>query len=115
MSPTGVGKYLFICHFAAANLMHGKNVLYITLEMSEEEISKRIDANLLDISQDKLADMDKSLFIKRVEKVKAKTTGNLVVNGYPTSTAGASHFRFLLKELALKTNFVPDIVYVGLC
>lgn len=109
---TGVGKSLAMCHFASANLSDGKNVLYITLEMSEEKISERIDANLLDVNIQDIADMPKDSFIKKINEVKKRTVGKLVVKEYPTSTANANHFRYLLNELKLKKNFVPDIIYI---
>jgi hypothetical protein len=99
-------------HCAAANLMDGKNVLYITMEMAEEKISERIDANLMNATMDSLQDMPKDVFMKRINRVKAKTTGKLIVKEYPTATAGSSHFRHLLNELKLKKNFTPDIVYI---
>jgi replicative DNA helicase len=112
LAGTGVGKTLFMTHCAAANLMDGKNVLYITMEMAEEKISERIDANLLNTTIDSLAEMPKDVFIKRTDRVKAKTTGKLIVKEYPTASAGSAHFRHLLNELKLKKNFTPDIVYI---
>ena len=112
LAGTGVGKTLFMTHCAAANLMDGKNVLYITMEMAEEKISERIDANLMNATMDSLQDMPKDVFMKRINRVKAKTTGKLIVKEYPTATAGSSHFRHLLNELKLKKNFTPDIVYI---
>jgi replicative DNA helicase len=108
-----VGKSLFMCNFAANNLKDGKNVLYITLEMAEEEISKRIDANLLDIPIDELKDMPKETFEKKIVRAKNATTGKLVVKEYPTAQAGVGNFRHLLvNELKLKKNFKPDIIYI---
>lgn len=112
MAGSGVGKSALMCHFAANNIGQGKNVLYITLEMSEEEISKRIDANRMDITMDELDSLPKEAFIKKIERVKSQSAGRLIVKEYPTSSAGASHFRHLLNELRLKKNFVPDIVYI---
>ena len=112
MAPTGVGKSLVMCHMAASNLMLGKNVLYITLEMAEERISERIDVNLLDIPFDELAVLTKEAFKRRVDKVKEKTPGKLIVKEYPTSSAGVATFRALLNELKIKKNFVPDIIYI---
>jgi hypothetical protein len=109
---TGVGKTLFMTHCAAANLMDGKNVLYITMEMAEEKISERIDANLLNTTVDSLSDMPKDVYEKRIARVKAKTTGKLIVKEFPTASAGSAHFRHLLNELKLKKNFKPDIVYI---
>ena len=112
LAGTGVGKSLAMCHFAASNLMHGKNVLYITLEMAEERIAERIDANLLDASIDEIHMMPKDVFEKKVNRLKSKTPGKLIVKEYPTASAGSGHFRHLLNELKLKKNFTPDIIYV---
>lgn len=112
LAGTGVGKTLFMTHCASANLMAGKNVLYITMEMAEEKISERIDANLMNTTMDSLQDMPKDVFMKRVQKVKDKTTGKLIVKEFPTASAGSAHFRHLLNELKLKKNFVPDMVYI---
>ena len=112
LAGTGVGKTLFMTHCASANLMDGKNVLYITMEMAEEKISERIDANLMNVTIDTLKDMPKDVFDKKIERVKAKTTGKLIVKEYPTASAGSAHFRHLLNELKLKKNFVPDMVYI---
>ena len=109
---TGVGKSLSMCDFAAANLQDGKNVLYITMEMSEERISQRIDANLMDVTVDSLLDMSRNVFDSNVASIKSKTVGKLVVKEYPTSTAGSANFRFLINELKIKKNFVPDIIYI---
>ena len=109
---TGVGKSLFMCHQAAGNLMDGKNVLYITLEMAEERIAERIDANLLDITLDDLKNMSKDEYSRKLERLKSKTSGRLIIKEYPTSTAGSSNFRYLLNELKIKKNFKPDIVYI---
>jgi replicative DNA helicase len=112
LAGTGIGKTLFMCHCAAANMMMGHNVLYITMEMAEERISERIDANLLDVTVDELRRLDRKTFESKIERVKSKTTGKLVVKEYPTASAGANHFRFLLNELRLKKNFIPDIIYI---
>jgi archaellum biogenesis ATPase FlaH len=112
LAGTGVGKTLFMTHCAAANLMDGKNVLYITMEMAEEKISERIDANLLNTTVDSLSEMPKDVYEKRIARVKAKTTGKLIVKEFPTASAGSAHFRHLLNELKLKKNFKPDIVYI---
>jgi replicative DNA helicase len=108
----GVGKTLAMCDFAAYNLMCAKNVLYITLEMSDKQISNRIDANLLDLSLESLYDLPKEDFLKLIDKVKGRTIGKLEVKEYPTSQASVSNFRFLLQELKLKKKFIPDIIYV---
>ena len=112
LAGTGVGKSLAMCHFAATNLMDSKKVLYITLEMAEERIAERIDANLLDVDLKELEDLPKSAYIKKVERIRNKTEGKLIIKEYPTATAGTGHFRHLLNELRLKKNFVPDIVYI---
>lgn len=112
LAGTGVGKSLVMCHMAAANLMEGKNVLYITLEMAEERIAERIDANLLNVPLDELVDLSKDMYNKKISQVKNKTTGKLIVKEYPTAVAGTGHFRHLINELKLKRTFTPDIVYV---
>lgn len=112
LAGTGVGKSLFMCSCSAANLMAGKNVLYITCEMSEEKIAERIDANLLNETIDSLTVLPRDSYEKKVERVRSKTTGKLIIKEYPTASAGASHFRHLLSELKLKKNFVPDIIYI---
>ena len=112
LAGTGVGKSLFMCHCAAANLMGGKNVLYITMEMAEEKIAERIDANLLNEPIDMLAMLPKEAYDKKIDRVKNKTLGKLIIKEYPTASAGAAHFRHLLGELKLKRNFVPDIIYI---
>lgn len=109
---TGVGKSLAMCHFAAANLMDNRKVLYITMEMAEERIAERIDANLLDVPLKELEELPKASYMKKVDKVRDKTEGRLIIKEYPTATAGVGHFRHLLNELRLKRNFVPDIMYV---
>jgi archaellum biogenesis ATPase FlaH len=118
MAGVGVGKSLFLCHLTASYLSQGKNVLYITLELAEEEVSKRIDANLLNITFDDLMVLPKDIYKSRLDKLKAKTNGKLIVKEYPTSSASATHFRSLLNELHLKKNFVPDAImidYLNIC
>lgn len=112
MAATGIGKSLFMCHFAAANIAQGRNVLYITMEMSEEETAKRVDCNLLNISMDDLDMLPKETYIKKIEKLNTKVMGKLIIKEYPTSSAGSGHFRHLMNELKLKKNFVPDVVYI---
>ena len=112
LAGTGVGKSLFMCHCAAAALSQGKNVLYVTMEMAEERIAERIDANLLDVSLDQIATLSKDVYMKKVNKIASKTHGKLVIKEYPTSQAHAGHFRALLNELKLKKKFVPDIVFI---
>jgi replicative DNA helicase len=118
LAPPGVGKSLFMCHFATSYLLQGKNVLYITLEMSEEMIAQRIDANLLDVNIQDIAKISKSDFDKKVQKVANKTQGKLIIKEYPTSTAHCGHFKTLLNELKLKKHFVPDVIlvdYLNIC
>jgi replicative DNA helicase len=112
MAGTGVGKTIGMCHMAASNLTLGKNVLYITMEMAEERIAERIDANLMDVEVDSLVDLSFERYSKKIEAIKSKTKGKLIVKEFPTSTAHTGHFRHILKELALKKNFMPDIIYV---
>ena len=112
LAGTGVGKSLAMCHFAAAALSDGKNVLYITLEMAEEKIAERIDANLFDIDIAEIENMPKDLFESKVNLIKKKTQGKLIVKEYPTATAHAGHFRALLDELKLKKSFAPDIIFI---
>ena len=112
LAGTGVGKSLFMCHCAAANLLKGLNVLYITMEMAEEKIAERIDANLLDTPIDQLALLPKDIYDKKVARIRSKTSGKLLVKEYPTACAGSANFRHLLNELKLKKNFVPDIIYI---
>lgn len=112
LAGTGVGKSLFMCHCAAANLSQGLNVLYITMEMAEEKIAERIDANLLNEQVDMLTMLPKDVYDKKIERVKSKTKGKLIIKEYPTASAGAGHFRHLLNELKLKRNFAPDIIYI---
>jgi replicative DNA helicase len=112
LAGTGVGKSLFMCHCAASVLAQGKNVLYITLEMAEERIAERIDANLMNINIQELKDIPKSMFEQRLAKIKSKTEGRLIIKEYPTAGAHVGHFKALLNELALKRNFSPDIIYI---
>ncbi len=112
LAGTGVGKSLFMCHHAATCLTLNKNVLYITLEMAEERIAERIDANLLDVSLDQLAEISKAMYIKKIEKVKQKTKGKLIIKEYPTAAASTLHFKNLLSDLKLKRSFIPDIIFI---
>ena len=112
LAGTGVGKSLFMCHMGSAALMMGKNVLYITLEMSEERIAERIDANTLNVPMKELPDMSKKMYDKKIEKLKNKTKGKLIVKEYPTAAAHAGHFRHLLQELDIKKDFQPDIIFI---
>jgi len=118
LASTGAGKSLFMCHQAASTLMQGKNVLYITLEMSEEKIAERIDANLMNIPIDQIANLPREMYEKKIENIAKKNAGKLIIKEYPTSSAHTGHFRALLNELKLKRNFVPDIVfadYLNIC
>ena len=112
LAGTGVGKSLYMCHTASAYLLQGKNILYITLEMAEERIAERIDANLLDVSMTDLHVMPKQLYDDKVKKLNAKTSGKLIIKEYPTAAAHAGHFRALLNELALKKSFKPDVMFI---
>jgi len=112
LAGTGVGKSLFMCHCAAANLNRGNNVLYLTMEMAEERIAERIDANLLDIPIDQLEHLSKEMFAERVRGLSSKTNGKLIIKEYPTGSAHSGHFRALLNELKLKKSFEPDIIYI---
>ena len=112
LAGTGVGKSLAMCHIAAGALNLGKNVLYITMEMSEERIAERIDANLLDIPIDQIESLSKQMFTEKVAGLKKKTNGRFIVKEYPTSSANSNHFRALLNELKLKKDFTPDIVFI---
>jgi replicative DNA helicase len=112
LAGTGVGKTLAMCHMTAANLAMGKNVLYITMEMAEEKIAERIDANLLNVASEDLAMLPKDMYEKKIAKLKGKTTGKLIIKEYPTASAHVGHIRHLLNELNLKRNFVPDIIYI---
>ena len=112
LAGTGVGKSLFMCHVAAGCLAQGKNVLYITLEMAEEKIAERIDANMLNVTVDDLSQLPKDMYDKKVNRVKEMTVGKLIIKEYPTATASSTHFRTLLNELNLKRNFIPDIIFI---
>ena len=118
LAGTGVGKSLFMCHVAASCLSQNYNVLYITLEMAEEKIAERVDANLLNISIDDLQKLPKDLYDKKIDKLKQTTKGKLIVKEYPTAAANVNHFRALLNELNLKRSFVPNIIlidYINIC
>jgi archaellum biogenesis ATPase FlaH len=118
LATTGGGKSLVKCHAAATTLMYGKNVLYITMEMAEERIAQRIDANLLDISLDELLVMPKESYEKKLERLKGKTPGKLIIKEYPTGSAHAGHFRYMINELKMKKNFKPDLIcidYLNIC
>ena len=112
LAGTGVGKSLFMCHVASSVLLQGKNVLYITLEMAEEKIAERIDANLLNVNIQKLVDMPKMMFEKKIQKLAKKTQGKLIIKEYPTASAHVGHFKSLLQELALKKSIRPDIIFI---
>jgi len=118
MAGTGVGKSLFLCHYAASCLKNHKNVLYITCEMSEERIAERIDANILDVPIKDLKNLPLSIYEKKMYNACNGFRGKLIIKEYPTSTANANHFRFLLDELSLKKKFKPDIIiidYLNIC
>jgi len=112
LAGTGVGKSLFMCHLASSILLQGKNVLYITMEMAEERIAERIDANLLDVNIKDINELPRSIFESKVGKIAKKTQGSLVIKEYPTAAAHVGHFKTLLNELALKKSFRPDIIFV---
>jgi len=112
LAGTGVGKSLFMCHVASSALIEGKNVLYITLEMAEEKIAERIDANLLNVNIQDITDLPKPMFDSKVESIAKKTQGTLIIKEYPTASAHSGHFKGLLNELALKKSFRPDIIFV---
>jgi len=112
LAGTGVGKSLFMCDMASSVFMMGKNVLYITLEMAEERIAERIDSNLLNVPIVEMRKLSEDNFNKKLTAVRSKTTGKFVVKEYPTASANANHFRVLLNELAMKKNFVPDIIFI---
>ena len=112
LAGTGVGKSLFMCHVASNCLNQGRNVLYITLEMAEERIAERIDANLMNISIDDLHELPKQMFDDKIAAIAKKTNGQLVIKEYPTASAHSNHFRGLIKELAIKKSFKPDIIFV---
>jgi replicative DNA helicase len=112
LAGTGVGKSLFMCHMAANCLSQGKNVLYITLEMAEERIAERIDANLMGVSMEDLHDLPKQMFDSKIDFINKNTSGTLIVKEYPTASAHSAHFRGLIKELAIKKSFKPDIIFI---
>ena len=113
LAGTGVGKSLFMCHLASSTLLAGKNVLYITLEMAEEKIAERIDANLLNVNIQDITDLPKQMFETKVTNLAKKTQGTLIIKEYPTASAHSGHFKALLQELALKKSFRPDIISVS--
>ena len=118
LAGTGAGKSLFMCHVAAATLMQAKNVLYVTLEMAEERIAERIDANLMNLSMDELKVVDKKVFNQRMQKIQSKTQGRLIIKEYPTASAHSGHIRALIEELKQKREFVPDLLiidYLNIC
>ena len=112
LAGTGVGKSLFMCHCAGNVLVQGKNVLYITMEMAEERIAERIDANLLNIPLDQLQNITQESLVKKVNTLASKTNGKLIIKEYPTGSAHTGHFRALLNELKLKKNFIPDMIFI---
>lgn len=112
LGGTNVGKTMFMCSVAAGAFMQGKNVLYLTMEISAEEIGRRIDANLLDVDIEEIENLDEDVYTKKIERLKDKSLGRLVIKEYPTGGAGAGEFRALLNELKIKQNFVPDVVFV---
>jgi len=112
LAGTGVGKSLFMCHHASSVLLEGKNVLYITLEMAEEKIAERIDANLLNVNIQEIVDLPKPIFEGKVTNLAKKTQGSLIIKEYPTASAHSGHFKALLNELALKKSFKPDIIFI---
>ena len=112
LAGTGVGKSLFMCHVASGVLLQGKNVLYITLEMAEEKIAERIDANLLNVNIQDITDLPKPMFESKVTNIAKKTQGTLIIKEYPTASAHSGHFKALLQELALKKSFKPDIIFI---
>jgi archaellum biogenesis ATPase FlaH len=118
LAGTGVGKSLFMCHVAAATLAQHRNVLYITMEMAEERIAERIDANLMNLDMDQLHDLPKTMYDNRIDKIKDKTQGRLIIKEYPTAGAHCGHFKSLLNELSLKQSFHPDLIivdYLNIC
>jgi len=112
LAGTGVGKTLFMAHLAAANLLQGKNVLYITLEMAEERIAERIDSNLLNVAMSDLPELPKMMYQDKIKSLEEKTKGKLIIKEYPTASAHAGHFKILLNELAIKKSFKPDVIYI---
>ena len=118
MAPPGIGKSIFLCHCATNVLKQNRNVLYITLEMAEERIAERIDANLLNVSLSEIESLDKDTYLSKVNKIAKKTTGKLIIKEYPTSSAHVGHFRALLEELKIKKGFKPDFIcidYINIC
>jgi replicative DNA helicase len=118
MAGVGVGKSLTLCHFASSYINQGKNVLYISMELAEEEVAKRIDANVLNVSMDDLMVLPRDIYNKKIQNLKQKTNGKLIVKEYPTASASTVHFRSLLNELNLKKGFVPDVImvdYLNIC
>jgi replicative DNA helicase len=112
LAGTGVGKSLFMCHVASSVLLQGRNVLYITLEMAEEKIAERIDANLLNVNIKDITELPKSVFETKINNIAKKTQGSLIIKEYPTASAHSGHFKGLLNELALKKSFRPDIIFI---
>jgi len=112
LAGTGVGKSLFMCHVAASVLLQGKNVLYITLEMAEERIAERVDANLLNVPIQEISELPRQIFENKVTNLAKKTQGTLIIKEYPTAAAHSGHFKSLLNELALKKSFRPDIIFI---
>lgn len=112
LAGTGVGKSLFMCHCAASNLLKGFNVLYITLEMAEEKIAERIDANTLNITLEDLMLLPRASYESKIQRVRGNTSGKLIIKEYPTAAAGSANFRHLLNELKIKKGFTPDIIYI---
>ena len=112
LAGTGVGKSLFMCHMAANCLSQGRNVLYITLEMAEERIAERIDANLMNVTIDDLHTLPKAMFDTKIDNIKKSTSGQLIIKEYPTASAHSAHFRGLIKELAIKKSFRPEIIFI---
>ena len=112
LAGTGVGKSLFMCHVASSVIAQGKNVLYITLEMAEERIAERIDANMMSSTIDEVRGYEKDEYDKKIRRIENNYKGKIVIKEYPTTGAGANHFRYLLQELKVKKNFVPDIIYI---
>lgn len=112
LASTGVGKSMFMCHMASANLLSGYNVLYLTLEMSEEKIAERIDANVLDVPIQNFDSIDKEEYLNKIQRIKSNTSGKLIIKEYPTASASTANFRHLINELKIKKNFVPDIIYI---
>ena len=112
LAGTGVGKSLFMCHVASSVLLQNKNVLYITLEMAEEKIAERIDANLLNVPIQDITELPRPMFENKVVSLSKKTQGTLIIKEYPTASAHSGHFKALLNELALKKSFKPDIIFI---